>query len=293
MSKPFDAALKGMLEESPADWAALAGFPRQKVSVVDADISSVSAAADKVLLVRGKENWLLHFEFQSGPDRTLPRRMHCYNALLEDRHELPVRSVAVLLAPRADSSSLTGIYERHFDGEQPYLAFRYQIIRVWQMPVEQLLSGGLGTLPLAPISNVAEPELASVIDRMRAQTKHWARPTARDVWTATYLLMGLRYQPILVKGVLQGVLEMEESTTYQEILAKGAQAGALAEAKKTLLLLGRERFGRASARVKQIVEAINDLDRLEDLELQVLKAANWDALLERPNPRSKGRKSPS
>ena len=66
MPKPFDATLKGMLERSPGDWAALAGFQRREVSVVDADISTVSGAADKVLLVRDTANWLLHFEFQSG-----------------------------------------------------------------------------------------------------------------------------------------------------------------------------------------------------------------------------------
>ena len=111
MSKPFDAALKGMLEQSPRDWAALAGFPRREMSVVDADISTVSGAADKVLLVRDKANWLLHFEFQSGPDRTLPRRMHCYNALLEDRHDMAVQRRRAA-APKANSSSLTGVYER-------------------------------------------------------------------------------------------------------------------------------------------------------------------------------------
>ena len=175
----------------------------------------------------------------------------------------------------------------------PYLAFRYQVIRVWQVPVERFLTGGLGTLPLAPISDVAEPELPSVIDRMRRQTKEWASSKARDMWAASYLLMGLRFEPLIVKSVLQGVLTMEESTTYREILAKGAQAGALAEAKKTLLLLGRERFGRASARVKQTIEAISDLERLEHLELQVLKAANWEELLETPSTRSKSRKSSS
>src|SRR5262245_57976819 len=154
MSKPFDATLKRLLEESPSDWPVLAGLPRAPVEVIDADISTVTGAADKVLHVRGASDWIMYIEFQSGPDQSLPRLTHVYNALLEDRHELLVRSVIVLLAPLANLANLTGKYEKQFAGEPPYLRFRYRVIRVWQLPVATLLSGGLGTLPLAPISAV-------------------------------------------------------------------------------------------------------------------------------------------
>ncbi|MHB8736791.1 MAG: hypothetical protein ACYC6M_15925, partial [Terriglobales bacterium] len=50
--------------------------------------------------------------------------------------------------------------------------------------------------------------------------------------------MGMRYQRSLVDHLLQGVLDMEESTTYQAIIRKGAARGALEEARKMLLRLG-------------------------------------------------------
>src|SRR5260370_7211014 len=46
-------------------------------------------------------DWILDINFQRGPDASLPRRMHVYNALLEHRHDLLVCSVAVLLTPEA------------------------------------------------------------------------------------------------------------------------------------------------------------------------------------------------
>jgi hypothetical protein len=92
MSKPFDATLKGMLEESPADWPALAGWPARYVDVIDSDISTISGATDKVLRVRDDPSWIMHLDFQSGPKRSLPRRVHVYNGVLEDRHELLVRA---------------------------------------------------------------------------------------------------------------------------------------------------------------------------------------------------------
>src|SRR5438132_4276133 len=130
MSKPFDATLKMLLEESPVDWPALAGHPEQTVEVIDADISTFTGATDKVLRVRGLPDWIMHFEFQSGPDATLPRRLHGYNALLEQRHDLLVRSVVVLLRRQADLANVTGVYERQFPNEPAYLAFRYQVLLV-------------------------------------------------------------------------------------------------------------------------------------------------------------------
>src|SRR5687767_11827001 len=102
MSKPFDATVKGMVEAGPPDWAALVGFPNRQVDVIDADISTFTGASDKVLRVRDTPDWLLDLNFQSGPDGSLPGRVHVYNAVLENRHELLVRSVVILLSRKAN-----------------------------------------------------------------------------------------------------------------------------------------------------------------------------------------------
>jgi hypothetical protein len=98
--------------------------------VIDAAISTVTGAADRVLRVHGRPHWIIHIDFQASPDSTLPRRSHVYNALLEDRHDLLVRSVLVFLRPQADLANLTGVYERGFEGEEPHVTYRYQVIRV-------------------------------------------------------------------------------------------------------------------------------------------------------------------
>jgi hypothetical protein len=61
-----------------------------------------------------------------------------------------VLNVAVLLRLEADSPQLTGSFERAFPGQERIALLRYRVLRVWQLPVEQLLNGGIGTLPLAP-----------------------------------------------------------------------------------------------------------------------------------------------
>lgn len=284
MAKTFDATLKGMLEESPGDWPVLAGQPHAEAEVIDADVSTFTGAADKVLL-HGRTDWILHLEFQSGPDTNLPRRMQTANVLLDQRHGLMVRSVAILLRPEANLSNLNGLYERHFAGEEPHLTFRYQVIRVWQLPPEPLLSGGLGLLPLAPISAVAEAELPAVVKRMKERLgKPKARSLARRVWAATYILLGMRYSMALADRLLEDAMIWEHSATYQGLLQKGR----LEEARKNLLAAGSEMFGSPNANAVAAVEAIIDLQRLEHLLRRVFHTSTWEELLESsaaPRPR--------
>src|SRR5436309_15338635 len=108
----FDATLKDMFEESPAAWPALVGRPARDVAVIDADVSTVTGAADKVLHIRDEPPWIHHVEFQAGPDATVPRRTNVYNAVLEDRHGLPVGSSVVLPRRESNLAVMYGRYER-------------------------------------------------------------------------------------------------------------------------------------------------------------------------------------
>jgi hypothetical protein len=95
MTKPFDVTLKSLFEDAPEDWPLLAGVPEAQVTVIDADIATISGAADKVLRLEGPPAWIMHFEFQSGPDASLPGRANLYSAALENRHQLSKVNVPV------------------------------------------------------------------------------------------------------------------------------------------------------------------------------------------------------
>jgi predicted transposase YdaD len=297
VEKKFDVTLKALLEDAPEDWPFLAGMCDSKVEVIDADIATISGAADKVLRLQGPPPSLLHFEFQAGPDASLPRRVNVYNAALEDRHDLSVASVVVLLRPQANLNVLTGTYQRQVpQASEPYRIFRYQVIRVWELPVQSLLTGGLGRLALAPISAVSEAELPGVVREMKRHVAH-VRDRGRlgRWWTAVYVLMGMRYQDALVEQLLQGVLDMEESTTYQAIIRKGVAEGlakgALQEARKMVLQLGQRHLQTpAPANLQARLEEMQDLDQLEQLILRVTQLRSWDDLLP-ASPKPRRRKS--
>ena len=221
MSRSYDPVLKVLVETEPSGWLQLLGLPSAPVSIIDADISStVTGAVDKVLHVDADPEYLVHLDFQSCHDSSrLPRRLRLYTTVLDDRHEMLVRSVAVILRPGADSPQLTGLFERRFPSEEPYATWRYGVVRVWQLPVEPILRGPVGLVPLAPVSRVTESELPSVIRRVDERLLHETR--ARELWVATRILLGLRFPDEYVTRLLQGVTIMKESTTYQAIVEEG------------------------------------------------------------------------
>lgn len=304
MSKPFDASPKALLQYGPADWPAFVGVKARSVEIVDADISTVTGATDKVLRLHAADgDRIQHFEFQSGPDAMVPRRTHRYSALLEDRHDLPVESIVMLLARKTNLRAINGRYERKLPGEpQPYLRFRYRVIRVWELPVEKVLSAGPSVLPLAPMSDVQRDQLPMVIERMEERFTAMAdRTSIGDLWTATKVLMGLRYDKIFTEQLLQGVRAMKESVTYQAIVEegvqkgeregvrKGVQIGKVQEVRQVLLRIGGKRFqSPPNPEQLQELEAMTDIAHLENLAERVLDVHNWSELLassETPRPR--------
>jgi predicted transposase YdaD len=214
--------------------------------------------------------------------------MHLYSVLLGERHGLEVRSVAVLLARQANLSVINGEYRRQFPGEEPYDVFRYQVVRVWELPVEPLLTGGVATLPLAPISAVTAAELPGVVERVKKRlTEPQAAGQADELWTAIYVLMGLRYDEALIGRLLEGVRDMEESVTYQAIIrkgeakgrAEGRAEGQLEEARRVLLIVGRRRLGEPTADVIAALDAKTEVPELEQLAERLDQAASWQDLL--------------
>lgn len=130
MAHPFDITLKHLLEAHPGDCLRLVGLPTDApVEVIDADLATVTAEADKVFHVKERPAWLMHFELQVSYDAKLPQRMLRYNVLLNNRHGLPVRSVAILLRPAADGPEMTGVV-RHTTGGEQYLEFHYRVVRI-------------------------------------------------------------------------------------------------------------------------------------------------------------------
>jgi predicted transposase YdaD len=172
------------------------------------------------------------------------------------------------------------------------LDFRFQVIRLWQRPVEELLAGGLGVLPLAPLGRLptgTRPPagLAGVVERLVERVTQEAAPDdAPELLNAAYILLGLRVPKSVGTVLFRRVRAMRESSTYQAILdegrEEGREEGALREARKLLLRQGHRKFGAPEPAVEATVQAITDLDRLERMCDRLLDVMTWQDLLATP-----------
>jgi hypothetical protein len=81
------------------------------------------------------------------------------------------------------------------------------VLRVWQLPVAQVLAGGVGTLPLAPISALGKLAPTDVIQRMKERLRQGRhRRLAAEIWAATYVLLGIRFPRDVIHLLLREVL---------------------------------------------------------------------------------------
>ena len=97
--------------------------------------------------------------------------------------------------------------------------------------------------PLALLTDVTEADLPGVVRRMAGWINGEPRPRVAKLWTATCLLIGVRYPDDLVNQLLAGIQTMRESTTYQAILREGRITGE----QKLLQRLETKRFGEPDA----------------------------------------------
>ena len=163
MPKPFDATMKNLIRNHAADWLAFVGVPIvEPPEVLDTDLSAVSASADTLIRVGDR---VIHIDIQTGPDENLARRMLLYNVLAHYHTRLPVQSTVVLLRSNATRSNLQ---DRVAYGE---LQFGFDLIKVWEWPAEEFLTGGIGLLPMAviarpPAGRTREQALPKWVDRI-------------------------------------------------------------------------------------------------------------------------------
>jgi hypothetical protein len=79
MSHPYDAGTKYLVQTRLADWLPLCGLTTTaEIQVIDADLATVTAAADRVLRVCENPPWLMHLELQASRDDDLLPNLPVY-----------------------------------------------------------------------------------------------------------------------------------------------------------------------------------------------------------------------
>ena len=147
----FDVSAKELVWDDPAAWLErFAIGPRGPVEVIDSDITTLTASADKVLRVGGPDPYLVDLEPHSYHDTGLTRTLWFRQVALDYRHDLPVLTVLILLCKEANAPGLTGTYERQLPDGWQTNRYNYQVVRLWQEDPEPYLTAQVNLVPLAP-----------------------------------------------------------------------------------------------------------------------------------------------
>jgi hypothetical protein len=244
----------------------------------------VTAATDIVFGLGDPLQEIVHIDAQASADADKHLDVLAYNGLLHRLYRVPVHSILLLLRSKAAHSNQTGSITYQARPGRGKMDFGYEIVRLWERPVEALLAGGLSTLPLALLGRL--PTGVSLEEGMRQVVEQVVERLQRDgapevvqrLLTATYILAGLRLPRDRAVAIFQGVRAMRESDTYQAILDEGEVRGVL----RTVLRQGRKKLGEPDEPTLRAFRDINDLERLERLSDRLLEVGSWEELLQTP-----------
>jgi hypothetical protein len=285
MSLPFDATLKDLGRDAPAD--VLTTFDRPPAGalvLLNVDLSTVTTAADLVVGVGDPLADIIHIDFQSSAAAWKHADVLVYNALIYAEYHVPVHSIVLLLRPQEAHSNLNGVVSYAARSGRGSMSFTYEVARLWERSAEELLAGPLGTTPLAMLGalpeGVALPDaLTAVAQRLIERLEREVPPErARKLLTVAFLLTGLRVRRDVARQIFRGVRAMRDSDTYLAIIDEGREE----EVKKLIRLVGEKRLGATEESILTRINAVADLDRLERMMLRVYEVANWQDLLDTP-----------
>lgn len=281
MAKPFDATLNSLLDAHAEDWARFlaerTGVPFGPVSSLDTDLSS-TLQADRLFRLGGGRPSVLHLELESTGRLGIPEELLYYNLAARRATRLPVKTVVILLRPKATASDLSGTLVLPDVNGDPDLTFNYSVVRLWQESVDTLLPTGPGLAPLALLTNEADANLPAAFERFhrRLRTPEVPDRVRENLLGSAFVLGGLRYaDDRLLETYMSLNNILEDSITYQWLLRKGRTKGA----QGMLLRQGSRRFGPPSELVEATLVAITDEERLGRLSDRIFDATGWDDLL--------------
>ena len=270
----IDNISKFLIEQYSADFAAwLLGESITLTTIDPSELSVEPIRADSVMLLQSSEV-ILHTEFQTASDETMPFRMADYYLRLKRKFpEQTIQQVVIYL--KKTNSNLVR-QERYVT---PVMTHQFRIIRLWEEPVDVFLNTP-GLLPYAVLSRAVDKE--SVLAQVVKELEQITDPREQsNLVAATSILAGLELEEQTIRQLIRSPV-MRESTMYQSILregrAEGIEQGLIqgrtVEGRELVLKLLTRKLGSLSLEVTAKVSNLS-LEKLEALGEALLDFTNF------------------
>ncbi len=270
----IDNISKFLIEQYSNDFAAwLLGESISLTTINPTELNVEPIRADSVMLLRSS-TVILHTEFQTVGDETMPFRMADYYLRL--KRKFPAQTIQQVVIYLKRTSSNLVRQERYIT---PVMTHQFRVIRLWEEPVEVFLSTP-GLLPYAVLSRAADKQ--SVLTQVVRELEQIDNPREQsNLVAATSILAGLELEEQIIRQLMRNPV-MRESTMYQSILREGRAEG-LEQGLEQGLIQGRTVEGRALV-LKQLTRKLGSLSidvtaKVSALSLEQLEALG-EALLD-------------
>jgi hypothetical protein len=269
-----DSLLKRLVSTFLLDFASwLLGTAVQTARPLQSELPGTTVAVDQVFQVTlaNDRELLLHLEFQGRRSHEpMQWRMLEYMLRLAHIYRLDLESV-VMYVGRGAGADDTGVYQVNGLDGTPVLAWRYRVMRLWQMPAEELMAARqVAPLALLGQTQITRPEvtLQAVVSRMRRVTDEALR---EHLLAALVALLPDEEMVNMVDRLLEEDEWLLELPFQQRILAEGRRQGEA----EVLLRLLRSRFGTLP---EDVMARLNAADALLRWSERVLSASTLDAV---------------
>lgn len=225
----YDNTCKYLVEQFSHDFATwLLNKPISLSTLEASELTAEPIRADSVIFLQS-ESEILHLEFQTRPDATIPFRMLNYWSRLYRKYpNKTIRQIVIYLCET--KSSL--VQQTQF--QEQNTSHSFQVVRLWEQPTLPFQKT-LGLLPLAILTNTNNPT-ATLRNVAQTISSIEDRNLKSSLSIHTYILAGLRLRGNIIKEILRSDI-MEESSTYR-FLRRQAMEEGLAEGRRQGLTEG-------------------------------------------------------
>jgi predicted transposase YdaD len=288
MRKSWDRRMKLLFGEAPQDLVQWLFAGATFVSIVPNELNSETIFADMLLeLVWYGERFLLHIEFQRRRDARMAQRMWDYNVRATLQHKCPVWSCVIYL--KEDGKAATPVLDQRLPTGRVVHHFEFDVIRLWEIPTEELRRKGLfGLLPLLILTK--EGHSREVVEEVIAQLMPVEEEPKRELLSLTYGLASLAFEdhPADLEWLARR-FEMlydilEDSPAFkalknkgrqeglQEGRQEGRQEGQLEALQQALTGIVQARFPQMGRLTKRLAGTIDNTEMLQDLIVKMSMA---------------------
>ena len=283
----YDSVSKDLIQTYPKDFIRLT-FGQDDVEVLDildTEQNTVETRYTDSLIrahIAGKEA-LVHHEFQTADDPSMPLRMAGYIIRAIERHNLPIYSSVIYLRRNAGRRD-PGYFIHEISGRP--VVMDYTVIRLSEMEGQDILDGGpSGLFPFVPLMKRpvgidSEAWLHHCVDATNALRVDESIKV--DFLGRLMILSGLEYDPSLINRILlqEGLMDaiMRESSFTQYIMKQGIEQGERRSTIEAILDVLEIRFDLSEAHpLSARIAAIDDLQRLKQLLRSAVQVSSLEA----------------